>query len=804
MTKSTQHEKMPRYFSFYQQIRRQILLSFVMVLFAILLLGSYSYQVNSQNFAQNKQQFLQDFLTAQSARLQSQWQTLKHQSIDQQKQWLSVLQLPNTQITLTHPHTNQVLLKLENIQVSTNAPLNLNNFTYHTTISHTIALDANTQLTLQQNITSPTTYINFMTRPLLAIIFVILIVGFFLGRWAKQKQYTLNLLQQAIQAFQQQNKIQTHHLIQQIQYQTPYQDEITETATALQKMSDELTKLHTQIQKDSQVLTLLKDAVIELNSQYRILHTNSVWQDIQQQTQIHTHNFLDYLVKKDRVLWIQTVENALQHQKTTFKIQFRLNDQAKHAAKWYEGRFMINTQNPKAPTFIGILQNIHHSHLQEQKMQYLALHDPLTTLPNRTLLEDRLQHAITQAKRHQNAIAILFLDLDHFKQINDTLGHSIGDQLLKQVAQRIRHQLRAQDTVARWGGDEFVILLPEIINCQGTLKVAHKILKALHKNFQLDHETLTISATIGISCYPEDGQNQETLFAKADKAMFYAKQQGRNQAILYQEHQLSIQSNIKPNFPPNLTHALSQAIKHKKIMCYYQPIINSQTGQVISVEALARWKKDGQFISPEIFIGLAEEMGLICELGHLILEQSLTFFKSMQGQLPSIHINVSPKQLFTDHFYQSLQTLTQKLQIDPKSVILEITESIAIQEVELAYEQLKKIQQAGFKTALDDFGTGYASLSQLSELKPNKLKIDRIFINQIHTRTGRDILESIIKIGHTLNMEIVAEGVETETQKQLLCTLNTNHLQGYLIAKPLPENEFTQWLKDQTPTIQTS
>jgi len=540
--------------NFYQQIRKQILFSLTAVLLMISLIGTYSYKINVQQYTQQQQQLLEAFLQERADRLRTQWQRLKKQPVEKQKQWLLSLKLPHSLVTLTQNETQTTT----HPQITIGAlPDNSKPHSPSQILSTSIDLEPNTYLTIQQKVFFPTPYIQFMTRPIMAIVMTVLIIWFFLGRWAKRKQRKMALLQKAIDAYHSRKLDVADQYIQRMRTNSKYRDEITDAAEAFHEMTTDLNRLNTQIKKTSQTLELLEEVIIELDANHQILSANLTWQAIQKQNGIYSQNFLDYLSIDDRTAWFEIVHQAIQKQKNYFKIRFRLCHGTDSTMQWYEGRFIINRQNPEDPTISGILQDIHSAYLQEQKIQHMALHDALTHLPNRVLLEDRLQQAIAQAKRNNSHVGILLFDLDHFKQINDTLGHSQGDKLLKQASKRIQNLLRAQDTLARWGGDEFVILLPDLPACKESLTVAHKVIQTFQKGFYIDSEPLVTTCSIGISCYPDDGEEMESLFANADKAMYHAKQQGRNQAILYQKFKAEMENGSKLT----LTNALSQAIK---------------------------------------------------------------------------------------------------------------------------------------------------------------------------------------------------------------------------------------------------
>jgi diguanylate cyclase (GGDEF)-like protein/PAS domain S-box-containing protein len=430
----------------------------------------------------------------------------------------------------------------------------------------------------------------------------------------------------------------------------------------------------------------------------------------------------------------------------------------------------------------------------EERLNYLANFDPLTDLPNRTLLYDRLSQAMTRAFWHKRSVAVLFLDLDRFKNINDTLGHVFGDLLLKAVAERLAQCVREGDTVARLGGDEFVLILDDLAQPGDTLLVAQKILMAFSSPFNLEGRELYITTSIGITVYPDDGKDYETLLKNADIAMYRAKEQGRNNYQLY-----SPALNAKVSERLAMENGLRRALERGEFLLHYQPIVDLATRSVIAVEALIRWKRaEGEVISPAEFIPLAEETGLIIPIGEWVLRTACAQNKAWQSAgLPLIRVavNLSARQFQRQDLAETIVHTLGQIGLDPKYLELELTESIIMKSAETTVAMLRRLNALGIGISVDDFGTGYSSLSYLKRFPVTTLKIDSTFVRDITTDPDdRAIVHAIITLAHSLKLKVVAEAVETEEQLQFLRSLRCDQMQGYLFCKPLAAEEMTQLL----------
>lgn len=430
---------------------------------------------------------------------------------------------------------------------------------------------------------------------------------------------------------------------------------------------------------------------------------------------------------------------------------------------------------------------------KEEIIRHQAFHDALTDLPNRVLFNDRLDRALANAKRHNGTVAVMFMDLDRFKLINDTLGHSIGDELLKDVAYRLQNCLREGDTVARWGGDEFTVLLPEIDSIQDATNTAYRILDALKAAFMIRRHELFVTASIGIALYPEDGQGAEILLQNADVALYRSKEHGRGNCQLYNPTMNAKEQFVLEN---NLRHALDR----DEFILHYQPKVNISTGQIVGLEALVRWEHPEMgLVSPATFIPIAEETGLIFELGEWVLRTACaqTVRWHQMGLAPlSIAINLSARQFYQPNLVEMVAQTLENTGLDPQQMELEITETIAVKNIEFAKSILSNLQQLGVHIAMDDFGTGYSSLNSLKQLPFNTLKIDQAFIRDLKPASKDvEIVNAVIALGKGLNLKVVAEGVDNEEQLELLHSLHCEIVQGYLFSRPLNVDNTTDILQ---------
>ena len=432
------------------------------------------------------------------------------------------------------------------------------------------------------------------------------------------------------------------------------------------------------------------------------------------------------------------------------------------------------------------------------ELQRLALQDPLTQLPNRVLLEDRIDQAIVHAERGKFKCAVLFLDLDRFKMVNDSLGHFAGDELLKAVASRLQTLVRGEDTVSRLGGDEFVILLREVTGTENALEVADKILHALREPFRIHEQELHVTPSIGISVSPLHGDTAQMLITRADAAMYNAKQGGRNNCRLYS-------STMSTFFPERLMleNDLRRSLGRREFELYYQPKADVEDGRIVGMEALIRWWHPHRgLLFPDEFIPLAEETGLIVPIGRWVISEACAQNKAWQSaglRELRVAVNISGVQFRQKDLLDTIAHALASSGLAPDGLEVEITESVVMQNPSEAIVTLEKLSQMGVRISIDDFGTGYSSLSYLKRFPIDKLKIDRSFIRDISSdMDDAAIVRATIGLAHNLRLRVVAEGVETEDQLQFLRSLGCDEYQGYLKSKPLPAAEFERNMRLET------
>jgi len=453
--------------------------------------------------------------------------------------------------------------------------------------------------------------------------------------------------------------------------------------------------------------------------------------------------------------------------------------------------------NPSVGSIVVNIRDISDRKESEKTIRHQALHDPLTNLPNRQEMSQRIDHALEIAKRHNRQLAVMFLDLDRFKNYNDNLGHAVGDTVLKVVATRLQASLRSEDSVARFGGDEFIVLIEDISAGIDAVSVAEKILKAVALPLQVGEHMLHPTVSIGIAVFPSDGTTREALKKHSDIALYRAKANGRNRFCLYDD---SMQTYDTQKF--NLENDLRLAISRKEIVLYYQPIVSLKNNKLVAFEALARWKHPTKgLLQAGDFIPLAEESGMILALGEEVLCMACGQFKTWQSEGLNgfrLAVNLSAQQFNEVDFISKLTTLLHDCNMPGRSLELEITESVAMLDLERTISNLKQLKKIGTRISIDDFGTGYSSLSYLKRFPVHNLKIDRSFVKHcITSEQDASIIRTIISMAHNLNMRVTAEGVETEQQQNFLASLGCNEAQGFLIHPPMPVEEVSLWIKNR-------
>ena len=431
-----------------------------------------------------------------------------------------------------------------------------------------------------------------------------------------------------------------------------------------------------------------------------------------------------------------------------------------------------------------------------ERLAQLAQYDDLTGLPNRSLFRERLDRALARSRRNNSMIALMFLDLDRFKAVNDTLGHDVGDHLLKAVAKRLRRCLREVDTVARWGGDEFTVILEDIPEIRGVSIVAQKLIDALAPPFELREHELFATTSIGIAVYPSCGEDAEILTKNADTAMYRAKAQGRNNYQFYID-----EMNAHANERLHMENKLRRALEREEFLLHYQPIIELGSDTVIGAEALLRWQNADELISPADFIPLLEETGLIVPVGEWVLNAACTQNQAWRKSgLPRLRmsVNLSARQFQGHNLARTVRRTVEETGLDPQMLVLEITEGIIMEDSQYSSDALAEAGAMGIEIAMDDFGTGYSSLSYLKRFPIDVLKIDRSFIRDItDDPDDATIVKAIIAMARSLRIKVVAEGVETQNQLDFLGDHGCHAVQGFLLGRPMPAEVFATWFKER-------
>jgi diguanylate cyclase (GGDEF)-like protein/PAS domain S-box-containing protein len=474
---------------------------------------------------------------------------------------------------------------------------------------------------------------------------------------------------------------------------------------------------------------------------------------------------------------------------TTQTCEFKLRHRSGQSLFAEVSGSIISYQNKTVLSLI--IHNVTERKNFEKQLMYQASHDPLTGLPNRNLLNDRLSQAIASSDRSNKPVVLILLDLDHFKVINDTLGHSYGDQLLITVAQRLQELVRGSDTIARIGGDEFVAVLTTAIHSDSVITVANRFLQAVSKPYSLRGEEIQITASIGISQYPEDGDDCETLFKKADTAMYHIKEHGRNGFQFFAD-----EMNRKISRRMKMESHLRCALEKNEFHLHYQPQIELTSGKIIGMEVLLRWQNNELgAVSPVDFIPVAEETGLIVAIGEWALRTACIQHKVWSEQhLPKLRmaVNLSPRQFGQSNLVEMVQNILNETGINASSLDLEVTESLMMNNIEDSIKKMVALKELGISLSIDDFGTGYSSLNSLQRFPLDILKVDRSFVQEIGNGSKAVIIRAIVAMAHSLGLTIIAEGVETIEQLNFLRNHHCEEVQGFYFSKPLSTDRFAE------------
>ena len=510
--------------------------------------------------------------------------------------------------------------------------------------------------------------------------------------------------------------------------------------------------------------------------------------------EVKKHKLISYVFPQWRAPFIALHKKVMNGYSGTLEFEIQ---GLKGERRWLETHAVpMRDDNGKVDMFLGITRDITQRKESERHIQYLANFDSLTGLPNRAKLNEQLTYLINLAKRRQNSFSLMFIDVDNFKDINDTLGHDIGDMLLVELSKRLKSILREEDTLARLGGDEFILLLPEC-DAAGAQKIAQKLLYTIQSPFSIEQYELNITFSIGIALYPTDGLDKETLSKNADAAMYRAKVMGRNGYSFFTEEMQTVSTRKL-----QLLNALYHALSRNEFYIVYQPQISLNTEHIVGVEALLRWKNPVfGTISPEEFIPIAENSGLILAIGEWVLKSATEQLKSWidRGMSPIImSVNLSAVQFRHSTLPNLITQILQSTKLPAKYLELELTESVAMNNPKEAISIMDKLYELGIRMSIDDFGTGYSSLSYLKKFKVNKLKIDQSFVRDIIIDPeDKTIVSAIINMAHSLGLKAIAEGVETAEQLSFLHGHGCDEAQGYYYNKPLLPEEFERIYKDE-------
>jgi diguanylate cyclase (GGDEF)-like protein/PAS domain S-box-containing protein len=548
--------------------------------------------------------------------------------------------------------------------------------------------------------------------------------------------------------------------------------------------------------KDEEALLSLRKAVENMqigvtitNSKGIIIYTNPA------DAQIHGYSVKELIGKEAKIFSPPEIRNPM-----TQPLRKRFRRESINVRKdgsifpvYLMSDLVMNSEGNVFAT-VTTCEDISERKRNEETINNLAFYDVLTGLPNRSLFNDRLRQELAKARRHNQLLAIVFIDLDRFKVINDTFGHNTGDMFLRAVSERLKGIVREVDTVSRPGGDEFLLLFPDIAHIEAVTSIIKKIINKLSEVFTLSDKELYITASIGVSVFPENGNDAESIVKQADTAMYYAKEQGRNNYQFYTPA-ISTASAEKIKMESNLRKALQQ----NELLLYYQPQVDLIEGKIIGAEVLLRWhNEEFGLIPPSRFIPLAEETGLIKSIGEWLLRSACSQTKAWQESgFPTMlmSVNVSMHQFKDKSFIRLLRDVLQETNLDPRCLVLELTESALMENSALTISMLKELKLFGIDIAIDDFGTGYSSLSYLKYLPLSKVKLDQSFVQSLTINPNDEaISRAVIAMAHSLNLKVVAEGIENIDQLSFLRSHQCDEGQGFLFSKPVPENEFMELL----------
>lgn len=616
-----------------------------------------------------------------------------------------------------------------------------------------------------------------------------LVLWLVVGRWAQDVAQRVVRLSSATTLFAGRHELNAE-VHQRLDSAMGPVDEITEVAQSSRDL------MHSVIAYDEehfafvQTLDILEEGVVELDRDGRYMRASPGWAKLAGSAYRGDGLMFDSIHPEDVKALKGQFAFLFSGAKTNATGRLRLIRSDGPGDIWVEYRFVPGGVGPQGVLGVrGVLRDITQSYLLEKHISHMALHDALTGLPNRVLLEDRAKIAMRMADRGRQKVAIAFIDLDHFKDINDHFGHTTGDQVLISLAESLKQCLRSGDTLARWGGDEFVVLLPDISDLEGAREVAAKLITACERPIDIDGTDFNVTFSMGVAVYPDDASTTEVILSQADRAMFFAKDQGRNNVRFFAD---VVQKDDDRRIL-YIQNRLAAAIKNQQIQVWFQPVVSADGRKLMGCEALARWHDENYgWVSPATFIPMAENLGLISELGLQVWHEALKGLQRWREMGVDLHmaVNVSRRQLFTPSFTEGLLTDLEAFAIPALCVELEITESVAMEDAQHTSKRLQELMDAGFGIAIDDFGTGYSSLSQLHNMPASKLKIDISFVRRVHEAQGAQLLTAIVQMAQAFKLKTVAEGVEDAMTATTLQAMGVDLLQGYYFGKPMPADEF--------------
>jgi diguanylate cyclase (GGDEF)-like protein/PAS domain S-box-containing protein len=599
--------------------------------------------------------------------------------------------------------------------------------------------------------------------------------------------------------------------------------EVENRENVIQERTLELEEKNSDLRKEISVRQLAESALRKSEERFELamlgandglydwnLNTNKIYYSPRWKSML---GYADQELPNDFSIWEELVDehgrerswkmlkDYIDGKRDNFHIEFKMRHKDGYWVDILSRAFLLRDDKGDANRVVGTHIDISEKKRQEARILRQAHYDGLTGLPNRFLALDRLAQLIKEASRDSSKIAILFLDLDGFKRVNDTLGHDIGDRLLVQAAARLQSAVRDGDSVCRLGGDEFVVLLRNLSELNDASTVAHNLNAQFSHPFNLEERELVVTTSIGIAVYPADGVTPTELLRNADTAMYHSKEQGRNTFNFFTQ-----EMNINVSRSLEVEEQLLAALERNEFSVLYQPVIDLQTRRIISAEALLRWNNPTLgMISPDEFIPVAEQTGAIVNIGRYVLQQAIENIRHWQkilGKEFQVAINLSPRQLRDAGLINFIQTLLRQNELEPDTIVLEVTEGVLMSGQQDVEQALMRLHKAGIKLAMDDFGTGYSSLSYLRKYPFDVLKVDRTFVSDITDDPGDfELVTASVLMAHGLGLKVVAEGVETESQLKLLHDIQCEYAQGYLFSRPVDVETFTNLLLDAPATL---